>query len=638
MEKEIVVIESGKGRSKFDLLDAALEEVDFPALIEHVRKHTGKPKDEFVVLIKPNLAMFFKDDVTITDPQLVEHLVDILHDLGYTNVILGEAQNAFDKWLGNREIPNIAKQAGYKFKTPKGRKYDFFDLSQGEMGGHFPDEYSLSNLDSDRHKRISKDKPISKHWVEADFRISFAKNKTHEQYYYTLCLKNLLGALPKWNKHLDYHSRLKVFDVCLELHRQYPAHFNIIDAYVSSHGSAGAQMANPIKTETIIAGANAILVDWVGALKMGLDPYLSPLNKKALNVIKLPDEYQVVGSLARYEGWKNVNPLIANSFIRLDEAEFVRDIFWPGSFENDSQKFPWKTKKARVVNWLMAFFWKRTDGISVLSFVLRWVFIVINYFFVLCYFIKRIWTALISKGGVMQKVLPINLPKDKFHDKDYENLPEDMKPLEELAEALPRNGSSCHTFVDDAILYCHEREVDYVFDDFVSKVDICRAVTTMKDYVGGRTIKKKFDNGRCIHQLERTVFLPQPNLFILLNDEDIDVTKIEKIDYGAGFQKLYWKTVLSDNDTGVYDEGTVTFERHNYRTRIRIMAHQKFLYPWALRWLRMDRWPGLRRFIMLRIYQGFFGKTIDNYCALAEGKYKPIGEPWKTSTEAFDLI
>lgn len=329
-----------------------------------------------------------------------------------------------------------------------------------------------------------------------------------------------------------------------------------------------------------------------------------------------------------------MHPLIADSFLRLDEAETVRDLFWPGSFENDSQMFPWKTKKARVVNWVMAWFWGHTYGVFVLSFLFRWFFILFNYLLVLGYFIKRVLTVLILKKKVMQKVLPINLPEDKFQDKDYEKLLEDMKPLEELVEALPRNSRSSHTFVDDAILYCHEREVDYPFDDFVSKVDICRAVTTMKDYVGGRTIQKKSDNGRCIHQLERTVFLPQPNLLVLANGKDIDVTKIERIDYGTGFQKLFWKTVLSDNGTGVYDEGTVTLEQHNFKTRIRIMAHQKFLYPWALKWAqRMDLWPVLRRFIMLRIYRGFFEKTIDNYCALAEGKYKPIGEPWKTSTE-----
>lgn len=621
MKKEVVVIESGKDRSKFSLLDAALEEVQFPALIEDVRRDTGsKPKDEFLVLVKPNLAMFFKDVVTITDPQLVEYLVDKLHDLGYTNVVLGEAQNAFSKWLKNREIRNIAKEAGYQFETPKGREYLFVDLSdltRRKKERHFPAEYSHSDIS------------ISDCWVKADFRISFAKNKTHEQYYYTLCLKNLLGALPKWNKHLDYHSRLKVFDVCLELHRQYPAHFNIIDAYVSSHGNAGAQVATPINTETIIAGADAILVDWVGALKMGLDPYLSPLNKKALDLLGLPDKHRVVGSLARYEGWRNVHPLIADSFLRLDEAETVRNILWPGSFVNNSQLFPWKTKCAKWVNKVMAPLWELTDN----SPVLRWSFIAINYLLVLGYFMKRVLTVLIYKKGVMRKVLPINLPVDQFRDKDYEKLPEAMKPLEELVEALPGNSCSSHAFVDDAILYCHEREVDYAFDDFVSKVKICEAVTKMKDYVGGRTIQKKFDNGRCIHQLERTVFLPQPNLFVLANGKDIDVTKIEKIVYGVGFQKLFWKTVLSDNGTGVYDEGTATFEQHNCRTRIRIMAHQKFLYPWALRWARMDLWLGLRRFIMLRIYRRFFEKTIDNYCAVAEGKYEPTGRAWKTSTE-----
>ena len=125
MNKEVVVIESAKDRSKFDLLDAALEEAQFRALIDDMHSLTGKPKDEFVVLIKPNLAMFFKDVVTITDPELVEYLVDKLHDLDYTNVVLGEAQNAFFKWVKSRKIHNIAEAAGYKFKTPKGREYRF---------------------------------------------------------------------------------------------------------------------------------------------------------------------------------------------------------------------------------------------------------------------------------------------------------------------------------------------------------------------------------------------------------------------------------------------------------------------------------------------------------------------------------
>ena len=49
--------------------------------------------------------MFFKDTVTITDPELVEHLVDRLAlSPGYSKVVIGDAQNTFFKRLHNREI------------------------------------------------------------------------------------------------------------------------------------------------------------------------------------------------------------------------------------------------------------------------------------------------------------------------------------------------------------------------------------------------------------------------------------------------------------------------------------------------------------------------------------------------------
>ena len=70
----------------------------------------------------------------------------------------------------------------------------------------------------------------------------------------------------------------------------------------------------------------------------------------------------------------------------------------------------------------------------------------------------------------------------------------------------------------------------------------------MHDYIGGRSIPTGLDSqGRCIHQLERTVFLPQPNTSLLFLGRGIDVTKIELITYGADVQKLIWRTLLSDN-------------------------------------------------------------------------------------------
>jgi len=623
MDKEVVVIESGKKRSKFDLLDAALKEVQFVNLLETVRKKSEKSENELQIVIKPNLAMFFKDRITVTDPELVEHLVDRLHDLGYTNVVVGDALNSFFKWLENWEILKIARAAGYRFNTPKGRKYDVIDLAHEDdlkklKKCHFPREYSLSGIH------------ISKAWQEADFRINFAKNKTHEEYLYTLCLKNLLGAIPGKDKHLYYHCCLKVWDVCLELYQHFPVHFNIIDAYVSSHGNTGAQMPNPIKTETIIAGSNAILVDWVGATKMGIDPYLSPLNRKALTYVGLPDNYRIIGSLTPYEGWKNVHPLISDSFFRLDEAESIRRILWPASFLNDSQLFPWTKKRYKWVNKSLSPFWALIDR----SRFLLWVFISFNYLLVLLFFMNRAWRTILNKKKLRRKEPPINVARNQFKEQDYKRLPEFMRPFEEITDALPRNNGSCHTFVDGGILYYLERDVEFSFEEFIDKVDICKAVTLMNDYIGGRTVQIKFDSKkRCIHQLERTVFLPQPNLFVLLNGSDIDVTKIEWITYGRGFHKIIWKTVLSDNKSGIYDEGAVTFARLNCRTRIRIMVHQRFAYPPVISWIRLDLFPGLRRLFVVPTYRRFFKKTIDNYCSVAKGKYEAIGRPWIKDTD-----
>jgi uncharacterized protein (DUF362 family) len=618
MNREVVVVESGRNRSKFNLLDAALEKVQFVNLLEIVRRKSQKSKTAFLIVIKPNLAMFFKEKVTVTDPELVEHLVDRLHDIGYTNVALGEAQNTFLKWLHNREIPNIARAIGYLFTTPKGRKYQVFDLARDGIPCDFPPEYSLAGI------------PISKVWQEADFRINFAKNKTHEEYLYTLCLKNLLGAIPLDDKHLHFHSRLKVWDVCLEMNEQFPVDFNIIDAYVSNHGNVGSQVLNAIETRTIIAGHNAILVDWVGAIKMGIDPYLSPLNSKALKLIGLPDNYQVIGSLTPYKGWRNVHPLISDSFLRLDEAEAITRVFWPASFIVNSQLFPWKKKFYKWVNAIISPYWARVDRNS----FFLWLVIYMNYLFVWVFFMKRVWRTLINQKQLRRKELPINVSRNQFKEQDYKGLPAFMGPLEEIINAMPKRNGSCHTFVDGAILYYLERDVGFPFEEFVSKVDISKAVTYMKDYIGGRTVQVKFDSqGRCIHQLERTVFLVQPNTFVLFNGSNIDVTKIEWIEYGKGFQKIIWKTVSSDNNSAIYDDGMVTFGQLNGRTRIRIMVHQRFVNPPALSWIQYNYYPGLRRHVMVRGFRRFFEKTIDNYCSVAEGKYEAIGKPWIIDTD-----
>ncbi len=613
MSRELVVVESDAQRSKFELLDATLEKTGFDALLEATWKQSQKAKPDFLIVIKPNLAMFFKDVVTITDPELVEHLIDRLVRLGYPRVVIGDAQNTFFKWLHNREIPNIARAAGYRMTTPAGAKYEVIDFDQDAVAHDFPPEYCLYGS------------RVSRAWQEADFRINFAKNKTHEEYGYTLCLKNLLGVLPLDDKHLHYHSRLKCRDVCLEVYQEFPVHFNLIDAYVSNHGNVGSQVLYPLDTRTIIGGRNAILVDWVGAARMQVDPYASPLNAKALRHIGLPSDYEVVGPVTPYAGWKNVHPLISRSFLYLDEADVITRYFWSASFIVDRQLFPWKGRLFQILNVLISPIWARVDK----NPLLLWWIIGMNYFFVFVFFLTKVWRTFVNQRLLRRKELPINLRPKDISEQDYEDLAGFLRPLEEVIESVPAQKGVRYTFVDKSILLCLDREVPLPFEEFVRRVDITKSITYMHDYIGGRAIPAKRDaQGRCVHQLERTVFLPQPNASMFFLGKEIDVTKIEMIEYGTDVQKMIWKTLLSDNRSATYDDGTVVFERHNGQTRIRIMVHQNFASPVLFNWFWLNYYPRLRRFFVVRAFRRFFQKTMDNFCSVAQGKFQPIGRLW----------
>jgi uncharacterized protein (DUF362 family) len=55
---------------------------------------------------------------------------------------------------------------------------------------------NLEDADFDRTSLL-KDEQLSAHWLHANFRIVFAKNKTREEFYYSLCLKSLIDILPQ---------------------------------------------------------------------------------------------------------------------------------------------------------------------------------------------------------------------------------------------------------------------------------------------------------------------------------------------------------------------------------------------------------------------------------------------------------
>ncbi|HEY6002583.1 MAG TPA: DUF362 domain-containing protein [Anaeromyxobacter sp.] len=279
-----------KGEDKLGLLDAVLEEAGLFAALDRRAAELGRPREALAIAIKPNFMFLYseRDRSTFTDPALVEHLVDGLRARGFRDIAVVEAQSAYGNFFYDREVKNVARVAGYE---PRDR-YRIVDLTEervphrfsGPLGDHF----------------------VGPTWRDADFRISFAKNKTHTWAWYTLCLKNVYGALALQNKIREYHYKREIYYPTIDMLVDFPVHFGIVDAWLSADGPFGIFAdKEPNPTKTILAGENVVAVDWVGARKMGLDPMVSRYMQLAVQVFGRP-QIELVGDATPYSPWRNV--------------------------------------------------------------------------------------------------------------------------------------------------------------------------------------------------------------------------------------------------------------------------------------------------------------------------------------------
>jgi uncharacterized protein (DUF362 family) len=273
----------------------ALEEVlsvtRFFDVLERYWRDSNKSKDDFLIAIKPNLMMLYSinDTTSHTNPLLVEHLIDLIVDRGFGNVKLVESQNLYGNWFTNRDVLTVAEYVGYQ-----ARNYEIVDLTETSVDHHYGD-YLGEHL-------------VGPTWRNADFRISFAKNKTHFLCYYTLNLKNIYGTTPEQNKLKEYHHDRDWKWVTIETLRAFPVHFGLVDAWLGADGFLGFKgHHNPCRTRTILGGENIIAVDWVGAEKMGLNPLVNPLTRMAVAIWGLPEIHRE-GDMSRYAPWHNIMP------------------------------------------------------------------------------------------------------------------------------------------------------------------------------------------------------------------------------------------------------------------------------------------------------------------------------------------
>jgi len=308
----VVTVAAIKDPDKFKALDRVLEATAFFQKLDGVWQKSGKKKEDFFIVVKPNFMFMYntQDPSTYTDPQLVEYVLDRIYERGYRKLAVAEARSTYGIFFTNREVKTVAHHIGLTEKN-----YQVIDLSEdledyqysGKLGKHY----------------------VNREWKQADFRIAFAKNKTHCYARYTLCLKVIYGALPMENKFLEYHHKMDIYSTAIEYIQRFPIHFALIDAQISADGPFGVFAdKKPNFTETVIGSEDLVAADWIGAAKMGLDPMVSDYMKQGVEAFGKP-QIKLTGDRSIYPAWVNVTDVIPEvAFGVLDKDYYFGNLFY----------------------------------------------------------------------------------------------------------------------------------------------------------------------------------------------------------------------------------------------------------------------------------------------------------------------
>ncbi len=293
------------------LLDSAIDDSGFFVRLEAARVAGGELARDFKVVIKPNFMFMYSkaDHSTFTDPELVEHLIDRIVARGFTNVTVVEAQSCYGNEFEERGVEHVAQYVGYRASN-----YRVVDLTAEKVPYTFAPPLGAHS--------------VGPTWRDADFRISFAKNKTHTWAVYTLTIKNIYGALAEQNKLLEYHNKREIYAPTIDMLLAFPVHFGFIDAFYSADGPFGIFASrHPKPTKTILAGANLLAVDWVGASLMGVNPMASRYMQLAVQAFGAPAPIRD-GDAAPYADWVNVPDALMTGVDAVEELYGFTNTFF----------------------------------------------------------------------------------------------------------------------------------------------------------------------------------------------------------------------------------------------------------------------------------------------------------------------
>ncbi|MCZ7355371.1 MAG: DUF362 domain-containing protein [Candidatus Methanoperedens sp.] len=198
-------------------------------------------------LLKPNIVIPAKPgSAIITHPAVVEALINVLKEIGFKDIIIGEGPG-----VGADELKAF-ELSGYR-KLAEKKNVKLINLNKAER---IEIKWKYGTV------------KLPKLVLESDLYINMPKMKTHGQTAVTLSMKNQKGLLSRTDKQ-KFH-KLGLHEPLVELAKVVQPHLIIVDAIEGMEGE-GPLNGRKKKAGVLVIGTNQAETDMVCCGIMGID-------------------------------------------------------------------------------------------------------------------------------------------------------------------------------------------------------------------------------------------------------------------------------------------------------------------------------------------------------------------------------
>lgn len=567
------------------------------------------------VLILVDLGAFEPQSPILPSRIAIEFLIDRLAALGFSDIAIASSPDSSSAWAENRAVPVLADLFGYVYRTAAGTNYDIVDLSADLVDAGFPVGSPLCGW------------LLSREWLEAEVRLVFAKASTDQTDMLWLGARTLCRAFPAPELALAFVDDDELARSLAALLEHTPVSLSIVDLHGVAHGSGGRAAPLRSPSAAMVVGSDLLTVDAAAAAKMGADPSSSQLSSRLAACCGPRSPRPVMGNLRPIAHVELPDSSLVRATRSRDSSPFLARLVPPWLQTLDTSLFPLiHPIDAKVHDRIAPLVAEVGDNPSI-----RWALILLSYALTAVDAWIEAWRINYDKDLVTRRHAPVSVETLACTAADYRRMGRELDTLKAWLDSNtpPTDEATALRWkhLDGAVVFECVRDYPVPFEEFAARVDIARGIQFMNDYLGGTIeVLRRDPRGRPRRQVERNLYLTQPNYLAWWGGKPIDVSKIESVHYSPKKQRLVWKTITSENDTATRDDGVLTFLAVGaHVTRVRIFGCQHFKVPPLIDALNLERWTGLHDALVEHAYATFFSRTFANFEALLEGRDIAIG-------------